>query len=519
MFKENKSHFQISFFGMENILNPNYLKGLHESSEAFFYKTIFCNIREEDFKVLYSADDASRPNAPVNVLVSSIILKHKYNWSDAELFQNINYNILIKYALGLDKLDDIPFDESTYYNFLKRLSKHNAETGINLLEKVFDSLTSKQIKDLNLKTDIQRTDSMQACSNIRQYTRLQLLIEVLLRFWRLLSEADKELLNDQMSGYIGISSGKYLYRLKADQMGDELTKISKIYHFISKEILPKYLELEYSQIFERVYNEHFVIIDNKLEIRKNEELNSNCLQSPDDTDATYREKRKEGYQGRVINVLETASQDNPINLITDVSVYSNNTDDSEILNERIDIVKVKTPDINELHHDGGYGSTDNDHKLSEYGIKPIQTAVRGRKAGVFIEINQLSENSYELKCPHQTVQSSVTTKRFKAEFSNSICQKCEFADVCPAKEMKRSRTLYFTLDDHLQNQRIRNIFEIPPERRKIRPNVEATIKEFSCRTKNGKLDVRGTFSTNVFALATAIAINFGRIFRYKLQFC
>jgi len=519
MFKVNKSHFQISFFGMENILNPKYLKGLHDSSEAFFYKTIFCNIREEDFKVLYSSDDASRPNAPVNVLVSSIILKHKYNWSDAELFQNINYNILTKCALGLDKIDEIPYDESTYYNFLKRLSNYNAETGINLLEKVFDSLTSKQIKDLKIKTDIQRTDSMQASSNIRKYTRLQLLIEVLLRFWRLLSESDKELLKPQMSGYIDKSSGQYLYRMKSDQMDDELTRISKIYHFISKEILPKYLEIEYSKIFERVYNEHFVLIEDKLEIRNSKELNSNCLQSPDDTEATFREKRKEAYQGRVINVVETASQDNPINLITDVSVYPNNTDDSVIINERIDIVKEKNPDINELHHDGGYGSTDNDRKLSGHEIKAIQTAVRGRKAGVFIEINQLSKDIYELKCPHQTVQSIATDKGYKAEFSNSICQDCEFANTCSTKIMKKCRTLYFTQDDYLQNQRIRNIFEIPPERRKIRPNVEATINEFSCRTKKGKLKVRSTFSTNVFAFATAIAINFGRIFRYHLEFC
>lgn len=55
---------------------------------------------------------------------------------------------------------------------------------------------------------------------------------------------------------------------------------------------------------------------------------------------------------------------------------------------------------------------------------------------------------------------------------------------------------------------------IPKERRKIRPNVEATMKEFKTRTRNGKIKVRGIFKTNLFAFNVGIAINFGRIYRY-----
>lgn len=518
MFKENHKHIQNSIFGIHNTLPEALLKKLENSSQHIFYKLIFCNIREHDFSVLYS-DKASRPNAPINSLVSSMIMKQKHNWSDSELFEEIAFNLLTKTALGLDKIDDIPFDESTYYNFQNRLKNYYIETGINLLELVFDSLTKQQIKQLHIKTDIQRTDSMMACSNIRQYSRLQLLIEVLLRLWRVLNQADKSLLSTMFDDYTKKSSGQYIYKLKSSDIPHELDKVAQIYHYCHQHILPNYQSLDLYPIFERVYNEHFTEISDKIELKDTTELHSGCLQSPDDVDATYRVKREEEYRGQVINVVETASPDNKINLITDVAVATNNTDDSVILNERIDQIKEKTPDINEIHEDGAYGSADNDQKFKEYDITAIQTAVRGRQSGVFIEIKQLSESSYKVKCPNQTVLSIPTEKRYKAEFDKGICNGCQLADKCPSKEMKNNRTYYFTEEDYLRNQRIRNILEIPPERRKIRPNVEATVKEFSCRLNNGKLKLRGSFGAIKFAFATAISINFGRIFRYMLQYC
>jgi len=59
---------------------------------------------------------------------------------------------------------------------------------------------------------------------------------------------------------------------------------------------------------------------------------------------------------------------------------------------------------------------------------------------------------------------------------------------------------------------------LPPERRKLRPNVEATVKEFTKPFNHkGKLRVRGLFKTMVYAHSMAISINFGRIWRYMTE--
>jgi hypothetical protein len=203
--------------------------------------------------------------------------------------------------------------------------------------------------------------------------------------------------------------------------------------------------------------------------------------------------------------------------ITDISVNPNNLDDSQILNERVDKMKEKTPELNEMHTDGGYGSEDNDKKFEELKINQITTAVRGRESEVEKKIEQTSESpeEYTVECPFQKVQSSPTKKRHKVRFDMNICKECPLNDRCLI--FKNKGRYYFTHEDYLQNRRNRNIMNIPEERRKIRPNVEALMNEFKIRTPGGKLKVRGLFKATLFAFNTGIAINFGRIYRFVAQ--
>lgn len=267
----------------------------------------------------------------------------------------------------------------------------------------------------------------------------------------------------------------------------------------------------------RVYREHFVVIDREVSSRPAEELNSSMLQSPDDIDATYRQKKGEHYKGFTINGTETANPDNPLQLITDISVNPNNVDDSQILNKRIDELKEKTPELNEIHTDGGYGSRDNDRKFEELEINQITTAVRGRESEIEKKIEQTSGSPdvYTVECPFQKMESTPTKKRHKVRFDMDICKQCPLNDRC--QMFKNNGRYYFTHEDYLQNKRNRNILNIPQERRKIRPNVEALMNEFKIRTPGGKLKVRGLFKTTMFAFNSGIAINFGRIYRFITQ--
>ena len=510
MFKPNN---QPELFSFETELSEIQQQLLSCSKEKWFYHLILGNIEENNFKPLYS-DKASRPNVAVNILVSALILKELKAISYDELMESVMFDLRFKTALGLTKIDNVPFSRGTLFNFQNRILEHEQQTGINLIEQVFDNLTKQQIKELLLKANIQRTDSTLISSNIKKYSRVQLLIEVLLRLERILDKTDKALFTTKLQAYSKNGSGKYVYGLKSKDLPHELEKLGKLYHAIHIQIKDKYDNEQEFINFERVYKEHFVVIEQQVGVKRGNELHSGMLQSPDDQDATYRKKKEEESKGYTINATETASPENPIQLINDIAVNPNNIDDSKILNQQIDTIKDKTPEIEEIHTDGGYGSEDNDDKFEELEITQITTAIRGRESEIEKEIKQTGKtpNTYTVECPNQKVTSVPTKKRNKAAFDIGICNECALKEKCLI--FKEKGKYYFTHNNYLSNKRNRNIRNIPIERRKLRPNVEATMKEFKTRTRNGKIKVRGIFKTNLFAFNVGIAINFGRIYRY-----
>ncbi len=515
MFKTNN---QPGLFSFEDELSKKQRNKLDGSKEKWFYHLVLRNINEVDFRALYS-DKASRPNAPVNILVSALILKELKGISYDELMESVMFDLRFKAALGLANIGEVPFSRATLFNFQNRVLDYELQTGTNLIERVFDNLSAQQIKDLSLKTDIQRSDSTLVSSNIKKYSRLQLLIEVLVRLERILKEEDKQFIGEQLQPYLKKGSNKYIYGLKAKELPHELEKLGKVYCIVFEWMSRKeeYQGKKEFINFERAYREHFVVVEREVTPKPAKELNSSMLQSPDDPDATYRQKNGKHNKGFTINGTETANPENPLQLITDISVNPNNIDDSQILNDRVDKLKEKTPELNEMHTDGGYGSEDNDKKFEKMRINQITTAVRGRESEIDKKIEQTGQSPdvYTVECPFQKVVSTPTKKRHKVRFDMNICKKCPLNDRCQI--FKNKGRYYFTHEDCLQNRRNRNILNIPEERRKIRPNVEALMNEFKIRTPNGKLKVRGLFKANLFAFNTGIAINFGRIYRFVAQ--
>lgn len=480
-------NIQPQLFGFETELNQKLRDALNSSKEKWFYDLVFANINEFDFRVLYS-DQASRPNTPVNVLVSAIILKEHKGISYDELMESIMFDLRYKVALGLTEIDKLPFSRSTLFNFQNRILAHQESTGVDLIEKIFDRLSADQLKMLSLKTNIQRTDSTLISSNIRKYSRIQLLIEVLIRLNRILEKADIEHIGNLLTEYIKDGSEQYVYGIKPDNLPRELTKLGQIYHTIHSHICENssYHNKKAFVNFMRVYQEHFVIVNEQLVPKESKQLNSSTLQSPDDSDATFRQKKDKQSRGFSLNVVETANPDNPIQLITDIAVTANNVDDSIILNQRLDIIKEKTPALEELHTDGGYGGSDNDFKMNELGINQVTTAVRGRECEIEKKIEKVSEQPdvYTVECPEQKVVSTPTPQRHKARFDLNICRQCPLKDKCQI--FKQKGRFYFGHEDYLLSRRNNNIKNIPAQRQKLRPNVEATMNQFKVRTKNGK---------------------------------
>jgi hypothetical protein len=88
MFKKNLSYRQNDLFSFYDSLPKATQQDIRETPEYHFYHLIFSKIPEALFAGLYS-DKKSRPNAPINCMVASLILKERKQWSYEQLFENI----------------------------------------------------------------------------------------------------------------------------------------------------------------------------------------------------------------------------------------------------------------------------------------------------------------------------------------------------------------------------------------------------------------------------------------------
>lgn len=127
MFRKNTKHTQSNIFGFANMVSPKMAKELQESEEMKFYELIFCNIKEEDFACLYLETD-SRPNVPVNCMVSALILQQRHRLTYEKLFDSIKFNSPPQIALGQQTLDEVPFSEASIFNFQNKLNSYFIET-------------------------------------------------------------------------------------------------------------------------------------------------------------------------------------------------------------------------------------------------------------------------------------------------------------------------------------------------------------------------------------------------------
>jgi len=446
MYRRNEQHKQQSMFSSIEDLPEKQQKRLKHSWAETFYSEFFCRIDEDIFAVLYSDDAASRPNAPINVLVGLEVLKSGFGWSDEQLEEQLAYNIQVRYALGYRDLSESVPQLRTVYNFRRRVSAYMQEIGINLIECVFEQVTDEQLATLALKSDKLRTDSTLVSSNMREMSRLQLLVEVLQRVWRMLSEVDQARYRADFEGYLKGTSGQYTYRIASGEGNTHLEAMGQLMHRLVDELAIIYEQDEVYGMLVRVLREHFRLEKGQIQLKTGSELSASSLQSPDDADATFRRKRGEGHQGYVTNVTETCHPENEVQLIVKVQTESNTTDDAQLLNDAVPNLVERT-DVDEVYTDGGYNSPQVDERFQNEQIEQYQTAIRGNKTaddaiGIADFVFERNENGIPqtVTCPQgqpSQVEATRTKARFRADFDASTCATCPLLNHCPTKALKR----------------------------------------------------------------------------------
>lgn len=526
MFRKNQRHLQPALISNVQQLPERQRERLERSWAGVFFHEVFCRLNEEPFAVLY-ADLPSRPNVPVNLLVGLECMKSGFGWSDEELYDAFLYNIQVRYALGYQELGEGEFDLRTLYYFRQRLSRYSQEAGINLLDQAFEQITDKQLAAFELKTGKQRMDSTQVGCNIRQQGRLQLLVEILQRVQRMLSESDQGRWAETFEPYLHGHPGWYVYRLKKEEFATHIEQVGRVMLRLLEELKVGYGERKEYQILERVFDEHFRLVEEKVKAKEQKELSACSLQSPDDWEATIRDKGNGLHQGYVANLSETCDPENPFQLITKIQAAPNHTDDPLLLLAALPNLVERT-NLETLYTDGGYGGNAVDQLLEKNQVQMLQTGIRG----VPLDPNKLNMVDFNFECseagqpltvtcPHgQKVKVELGQKKkgFIARFSVSVCQTCPYqqAQQCPTRLRKRIPFygLYFK-DYRLRVTRRRQQNALfMKTKQNLRSAVEATVRAVKHPFPKGKLPVRGRFRIFCMLIGSATMNNVRQIQRH-----
>lgn len=528
MFHPNQRHLQGQIFTTMDTLPEHQLSRLQESWAAVFYREFFSRIDEQPYAVLYSAKD-SRPNIPVNVLVGLEALKAGFNWSDEELYDAFCFDLQIRFALGYRTLGEGDFTLRTLYNFRHRLSVYMQTTGENLFEQSFEHISDEQIAWFQLKTGKVRMDSSQIASNIHNLSRLHLLVEVIQRVHRMLSEDDRTRFAEAFAPYLKGNAGQYVYRVKGEDGPAHMQRLGELMQHLLVDLAPTYAQQPTYQMLQRVFTEHFLVEveQERLRLKTGKELRADSLQSPDDPEATFHTKQGRSYKGHVFNVTETCDPENPLQLIAKVQTAPNVTNDDDLLIAAVPSLKERLG-VDEVHTDGAYNSVESATVMREHGITHVPTAIRGQaphqRLGLdkFHLITTDQDGPVHITCPSgqtaavATVVNKNAMPRYRAYFDTEQCTACPFQDTCLASKLqsKPLRTLSFNQHDIEIARRRQRISQDRQDGRNLRVVIESTIASLKQPFNYDQLPVRGLFRIGMMLLGGAAMANVRRIQRY-----
>jgi len=477
----------------ESYLSAGKRETLHDRSawHNVFFTHLVSRINEDRFAPLFD-DTRGRPNASIRMLVGMIFLKEGRNWSDAELFEQCKFNILVLRALGLSNLDEEVPAASTYYLFRQQLFEYESQHGEDLIGQTFKEVTRDQANQFGVNADYTRMDSKLFGSNIANCCRLQLVVGCLRVFWKSLSRDQRQRASDPDRAVLDELLDKkphhVVYGLKE---AEKATRLQEFGGLISR-LLDVYSESDSDHLgsIERVFREQYNVVEKKIVVKEPKKVASSSLQSPHDPDATFRKKQGRKTKGYTANVTETCNPQG-LNLITDIQIAEANKSDTEFVVTAIENTEAVVGEVQEVSMDGAYNSPDNTtyaanngktfHFGGMQGTEP-RFAYEPTDDGIVVTDTKTGET--------QVAEKTRSGKSYRASFDKP----------------------HYFREEQVQNfQRRKQIQEMPYEVRCRRNNVEATVFHLSHLLRQGNTRYRGAPRNRLWGICRAAWVNLVRI--------
>jgi DDE family transposase len=436
-----------------------------------------------------------RPTKELYSVAGLLFVQEFKNWTIPQAVDAYLFHTDVQFALNLEPgLDEMC--ERTFERYRKLFIEDECAG------RVMDLVTSRFVDMLEIDVRQQRLDSTHVFSNMASFGRTRLMAVTIKRFLTQVKRhhlADYEAMPDGLRQRYAVAQSQLLAKESKDpaertksrqQVAEDLrTLINRFADHAGLRDRPSY------QALVKVFNEQCEIVDDKIQVRA--KTGGDCLQNPSDPEATYDGHKGQGYQ---LQISETCSLDNDVQLITSVLPQTAAESDADALVPVLEHLQEQKRLPETMLADTAFGGDENVQAAADLGVEVI-SPVAGRTTEAQTDPGKLTIDDFAHdertggvgacptgRVPLQTVYdeaSDTTTVHMAPE----DCRSCPHRPQCPIEP--GPKVSFTGKQRRLANRRTEQTTPVFKERYARRAGLESTNSGLKRRLGLGRLRVRG----------------------------
>lgn len=501
-------------------------------------------IDEETFRPLYCEDNGT-PCKSVRLVVAVAILRALFDLTHEETQYHVDFDLRWHLALGVDPCDDEDYvSERTLRYFEAKLVAH-ALVGV-----LFADLTDKLLDRLGVKTGRQRLDTTQLLSNIARLSRLGVFCETHRVLLKALAREDAALLerlpvslrrrylreDGTDSSYddarasdsrrrLGVAA-RDAYRLREALRGVALPPDTAAAYAVLARLVDEHCERVAEPQASAEGDADADLAPVPVTVKDAKQLTGDVLQTPHDPDVTYSGHKGQGYAGLLV---ETCDPDNPVQLLTQVSLERACESDADRLLPALDALADRGIVPETCLADTSFGSQANYAACAARGIEliaPIPGAGGEAPAREALETDgfvvQCFPGDLPSVCPAGVEATATVVRESRAgpvalvQLPAGACEGCARRARCPLFTTPEGHTVaLLEIGETLRDDR-RAFVRTAAFQDAYRPRagIEGTNSEVKRGQGLGDLRVRGAARVELALVMGALACNVKRALHY-----
>jgi hypothetical protein len=446
------------------------------------------------------SDSLGAPTKELYSMAGLVFLADFFGWTAHDAVEAYIFRSDVQYALNLEPGAEVSSRTVERY---QRLFRED-----DLAASVFDEVTTRLIKILDLDVSRQRLDSTHVFSHMASFGRTKLMAVAIKRFLTQVKRHDlatcTTLPEELRRRYEPAQARLFADAKDAEARARCRQQAAEDLRFVIGHCADHAGLANRStyQALVTIFGQQCVLSGGKVVVKA--KTGGDCVQNPSDPEATYDGKKGQGYQ---VQIAETCVPGNDVQLITAAQPQTASESDAHAVTPMLDQLEQAGRLPEELLADTAYTGDENVQAAAARDVDLVGP-VPGRTPEVSPETLTVDDFARDERtdmidaCPAGHAPTSCTrdaeTATTRFEMPASACAECPFRRQCPIHSTGDGKfTFEFTDKEcRLAGRRVEEETPVFAERYAPRSGIESTNSGLKNRLGVGSLSVRGLKSVS-----------------------